>query len=113
MGGLLQQKDGLKISVVMSEIFMRKLEQDTVVPINPLIYKRYVDDCFRRRKKGDESILQKLNQYHPNIKFTCVKIDSEKKFLDTNLIEMENGLYAFEVNCRKNKLLYKVPERYK
>ena len=92
-GKLLQQKDGLKIggviSVVMSEIFMRKLEQDIVIPKNPLIYLRYVDDCFHRRKKDNDSFLNELNEYHPKIKFTCDKINVEKKFLDTKLIEGE------------------------
>ena len=45
MGGL--------ISVVLSDIFMCKMELDVIVPAKPIFYKRYVNDVYLRRNKND------------------------------------------------------------
>ena len=96
---------------------MKKMEKETVSPSKPIIYERYVDDCFHRRKKGDDSLFIKLNNYHPNINFTVDDLKTENKFLDTKLIDQQNGFYRFKVNRKKNKFpthwSSKVPKRYK
>ena len=45
MGGL--------ISVVLSDIYACKIEEDIVIPANPIFYKRYIDDTYVRRKKHE------------------------------------------------------------
>ena len=40
------------ISVIMSGIHMKTMENDFVVPLNPKLYKRYVDDTITKRKKN-------------------------------------------------------------
>ena len=39
------------ISVVLSDIYVCKIEDYIVTPSKPLFYKRYVDDTYVRRKK--------------------------------------------------------------
>ena len=86
-GQLIRQIDGCPmggpISSILSGIFMNKMEQDTVKTIKPRLYKRYVDDTFSSRKKGQQSdpLFESLNQYHPNIALTIET--NPTKFLDT------------------------------
>ena len=72
-GKLLKQVDdcpmGGPISVVFSDIFMRKMELDVVVPAKPIFYKRYLDDTHVRREKNDvDKLFEELNSYNENIK---------------------------------------------
>jgi len=56
---------------VLANIFMSKLEADVVRPFNPTFYDRYVDDYFSKKRKDEpDQLLDRLNNYHPNIKFT-------------------------------------------
>ena len=62
---------GGPMSVVFTDIYMCKMEDDVVVPIKPIFYKRYVDDTYIRRKKNTKNeLFENLNTYHDNIKFT-------------------------------------------
>ena len=73
---------GNPLSPVLANIFMSKLEDDIVSPNAPSLYHRYVDDCIAKRKKGQpDELLEELNSYHPNIKFTVQ--DNPSHFLDT------------------------------
>ena len=54
---------GGPLSVILSDIFMTKLENDIVRPAKPEYYKRYVDDIICRRIKNEGDLLfQSLNQ---------------------------------------------------
>ena len=56
---------GELISVVLSDIYVCKMEEDVVAPSKPLFSKRYVDDANVRRKKNENNELYKaLNSYH-------------------------------------------------
>ena len=46
---------GGTISVIMSGIHMKRMEKDCVAPLNPKLYKRYVDDklSFYNQKKEE------------------------------------------------------------
>ena len=59
---------GGPISAVLSDIFICKMEEDTVATSKPLFYKRYVDDTYVRRKKNETD---ELYLYHQNIKLTA------------------------------------------
>ena len=104
-GKLYRQQEGCAmgnpLSVVLANIHMARLEREVVHPEKPILYKRYVDDVFCRRLKGKEDTLfQKMNQHHPNIKLT---VENElTTFLDTKLT-LDHGIYETKVN-RKNKL---------
>ena len=57
------------ISVVFSDIYMYKMEEDVVKPLRPIFYKRYVDDEYVKRKCNEaDTLFDTLNSYHPNIK---------------------------------------------
>ena len=62
---------GGPLSAMMADIFMVKMENDIVKPMNPLFYKRYVDDIIYRRKiENEDRFLKSLNSYHPKFNFT-------------------------------------------
>ena len=73
------------ISVVLSDIYVCKMEEDIVIPANPIFYKRYIDDTYVRRKKHEtDKLFIDLNSYHENIKLT-LEINPNM-FLDTEII---------------------------
>ena len=118
-GNFFKQIDGCTmggpLSVTLSDIFMVKMENEIVSPINPIFYQRYVDDIYCRRKKDrPDQLFEKLNSYNKNIKLTIEK--SPEKFLDTKLI-LSNGKYTTEVYRNDKKVpipwTSKVPKRYK
>ena len=87
---------GSPISVYFSNIYVSKMEEDIVVLMEPRFYKRYVDDTYIWIQKNEpDSLSEKLNSYHPNIKFTIQK--NLAKFLDTEIIrcgcEIETKVY--------------------
>ena len=87
---------GGPLTVIFSDTYMMKLENDIVVPLKSNFYRRYVDDMFNRRKVDASGILfEKVNNYHPKIKFT-IELNS-KKFLDTKLVSI-SGFYSTLVN---------------
>ena len=82
---------GGPISVVFSDIYMCKMEEDVVKPLKPIFYKRYVDDMYVKRKHNESNTLfDALNSYHPNIKFTLEQ--NPKSFLDTQKIKENNRI---------------------
>ena len=115
---LIKQIDGCAmgspLSVVLSGIFMTKLEKEVVYPESPILFKRFVDDVFNRKKKNaEDTLLLKLNSYHTKIKFTVEK--DLKKFLDTKL-ELTDGKYVTSVNRNRKKPMHwtsKVPKKIK
>ena len=106
---------GGPLSVILSNIFMTMLEKDVVLPMKPSFYKRYVDDVISRRKKNmPDILLQKMNEYHPRIKFTVE--ENPQKFLDTKIL-ISGGVCQTRVYRKPNKLPLhwhsKTPVRYK
>jgi hypothetical protein len=107
---------GGPLSVVFTNCFMNKLENDIVVPEQPKLYRRYIDDVYHRRKKGKkDELLEMLNNYHPNIRFTVET--SPSRFLDTSIIRKENKPTSFRVYDNENKTPFHwssaVPKKYK
>ena len=92
---LIKQIDGCPmggpISVVFSDICMCKMEEDVVKPLKPIFYKSYVDNTYVKRKRNEsDTLLDALNSYHPNIKFTLEQ--NPKRFLDTQIIKENNQI---------------------
>ncbi|XP_078365461.1 uncharacterized protein LOC144649756 [Oculina patagonica] len=118
-GQLYKQIDGCSmgnpLSPTLANIFMCKLEEDIVTPLNLPFYDRYVDDCFSKRKaNAPDSLLDKLNSYHPNIKFTVE--ENPGHFLDTSFNHHE-GNFTTSVYQKPGKLQVHwksaIPERWK
>ena len=103
------------ISVVFSDIYVSKMEEDIVTPMKPHFNKIYLDDTYIWRKKNKpDSLFEKLDSYLSNIKLTIEK--NPMKFIDTEIIwrgcEIETKVY------NKSKKLpvhwtSKIPTRYK
>ena len=57
--------------------------KDCVAPLNPKLYKRYVDDTITKRKKNtiNDELFANMNSHHKNIKLTAEK--NPTRFLDT------------------------------
>ena len=88
-GQLYKQSNGCTmggpLSVTIADIYMTKLEESVVIPTNPTFYRRYVDDSFNRRKKGNQDTLfDAMNKVHTNINFT-VEVNPTK-LLDTEIV---------------------------
>ena len=106
---------GGSLSGTLAGIFMRKLETDVVEPERPILYNRYVDDIYRRRKRNQEDALfTKLNTYHPNMKFT--EEQNPKNFLDTGIHRQDDNITT-TVYTKPNKLpipwTSRIPKKYK
>ena len=81
---------GNPLSPVIANIFMSKLEADVVTPQAPPFYDRYVDDIFTKKSKNEsDELLESMNCYHENIKFTVE--ENPTHFLDTELHFTENS----------------------
>ena len=75
---------GGPISVVFSDIYVCKMEEDIVIPTNPIFYKRYVDDTYVQRKNHEtDKCFIDLYSYHENIKLTSET--NPNKFLNTEI----------------------------
>ena len=106
---------GGTLSVTFPEIHMVTMDNDVVIPLKPICYRRFVDDIINRRKKNvPDELFFKLNNYHRNIKLT-IEI-SPTKFLDTQLINL-NGKIETKVYRKPTKLAApwssSIPKRYK
>ena len=87
---------GGPISVVFSNTYVSKMEEDIVTPMKPHFYKRYVEDTYIQRKGNElDNLFKKLNSYHQNLKSTIEK--NPTKLLDTEVIrcgcEIETKVY--------------------
>ena len=116
---LIKQIDGCliggSISVVFLDIYMCKMEEDVIKPVKPIIYKRYVDDTYVKRKPNEsDTLFDALNFYHPNINLTLEK--NAKRFFDTQIIKEKNRIKT-QVFVKKSihpvHWSSKVPFRYK
>ena len=59
---------GGPLSVLFSDIYVTKAEEEVVKPTNPSFYKRFVDDIISKKKKDQPDLLfENLNNHHPNI----------------------------------------------
>ena len=92
---LIKQIDGCPmggpVSVIFSDIFICKMEDNVVVPAKPIFYKCHVDDTYISRKKNfNDELFLNLNSYHTNNKLTLE--ENPRKFLDTKIIRKNNTI---------------------
>ena len=105
---------GGPVSVVFTDIFMCKMEEDVVVPAKLIFYKCYVDDTYIGRKKNVDELFQNLKSYHTNMKL--ILEENPRKFLDTEIIRKNNTI-STQVFTKLTKfpvhLSSKIPTNYK
>ena len=102
---------GGPISVVFSDIYVCKIEEEIVIPANLIFYKRHL--CQRKKHETDKIFID-LNSYHENIKLTLeIK---PNRFLDTEIIRTTQGIKT-QVYSKAKKLPVhwssKVPYKYR
>ena len=78
------------------------MDLDVVKTLKPKLYKRYVDAIYSKRIKNQpDQLLEKLNNYHPNIKLT--KKVNPIKFFDTEIM-IKNGIIETYVAIKESKI---------
>ena len=79
------------------------MENSIVIPHEPIFYKKYVDDLINLRKKREEDpLFKKLNNYHPKIKLT-IQINPPN-FLDIEIIILNNKNVTSYIENKVNYL---------
>ena len=81
---------GTKFAPPYAILFMADLEEKILNAFEekPMIWWRYIDDIFFVWEHGEESLekfLNKLNTFHPTIKFTAEYSKETINFLDVNI----------------------------
>ena len=85
-------------------LFMSNLETrllDSCV-LTPLLWWRYIDNIFALWPHGEEHLgqfIEKINQFHPTIKFTAERSDKSVTFLDVK-ITPENGRLITDLHTK-------------
>ena len=96
---------GSPLGPVLANIFMVELENSLVSTMREWIslWYRYVDDTFTFVKKGGiDFILQQLNNFHENIKFTFEKeADGSISFLDVKVMRNSDGSFVTDIHRKK------------
>ena len=105
-GTIYRQIDGVSmgspLGPVIANIFMVELEKTLVPQLeeNVRLWYRYVDDTFTMIRKGCvEAVLDRLNGFHPSIKFTFEKESNDSiAFLDVKVIKKIDGSFDTDVH---------------
>ena len=101
---LYEQTDGVSmgssLGPVMANIIMAELEREIIEPLiedgTLKFYTRYVDDTLVLMKHNDiQKVLNKLNSYHKNLKFTVDKFEDDNvHFLDLRIMDNKTDVYC-------------------
>ena len=89
---------------VLANIFMVELEQNTIPTLSKDIslWRRYVDTiCFVHSNRISH-VLESLNSFHSNIKFT-IQIEKENKIAFLDILLMRYKELISTVYCKKKK----------
>ena len=93
---------GSPLGPVIANVFMVELEKTLVPQLEECVslWYRYVDDTFTFIKKGCvDTVLEKLNSFHPSIKFTFEKeSDGSIAFLDVKVIKKSDGSFETDIH---------------
>ena len=95
---------GSKVSPSYANIYMNWFESTFVYtyPLQPIIWVRFLDDCFGIWTHGQEELdkfLTYLNGCHDHIKFTLESSTSSVNFLDTK-VKLVNNAILTDLYCK-------------
>ena len=92
---------GSPASAPVANIFMEHFEQKAIATLHhrPKVWKRFVDDVLAVIKRRDrQTILNQLNNQHPNITFTYEEeSNNQLPFMDVRIRRNNEGFLSFEV----------------
>ena len=101
---------GGPLSVIFSNIYVTKTEEEVVKLTNPSFYTKFVDGIISKKNL----LFENLNNHHPNIKYTIETMP--QKFLGTKIIYEDNQIKTkVHRNDRKLPIHWtsKIPKHYK
>ena len=88
---------GTKFAPLYAIIYMAALQEDFLETLikTPWLWWRYIDDIFMIWQHGEDElkiVVEKLNSFHPSIKFTCEQSRENVNYLDVQIIIGEGKL---------------------
>ena len=91
---------GTKFAPPYACLFMDRIENDFLDSeiFKPWLWLRYTDDIFFIWTEGEDKLkgfLNRLNNFHPNLKFTHKKSKSSVNFLDVSVSVVDNKLETY------------------
>ena len=95
---------GTKFAPSYACIFMDRVESDFLASeeIQPWVWLRYIDDIFFVWTEGEEKLrefLERLNSFHPNLKFTFDYSTKQVNFLDL-IVSTQNNEFVTDLYCK-------------
>ena len=70
--------------------------------LKPWLWLRYIDDMFFVWTHGENKLdefLERLNSFHPNLKFTSERSEQEINFLDVT-VQLSNNKFVTDLYCK-------------
>ena len=95
---------GTKFAPPYACIFMDRVETEFLSKesLQPWVWLRYIDDIFFVWTHGEselESFLERLNGFHPSLRFTHESSRDKISFLDVT-ISNDNGIFSSDLYCK-------------
>ena len=95
---------GTKFALPYACIFMDRVETEFLEKerLKPWVCLRYIDDIFFVWTHGENKLdefLERLNSFHPNLKFTSERFEQEINFLDVT-VQLGNNNFVTDFYCK-------------
>ena len=102
---------GTRVAPSLANIFMAKFEEEYLprYHLQPLLFKRYIDDCFILFTHGREELdewANYLNSRHPSIKFTFEISEDSVNFLSIWTKKVNSFGQIFSLSPRTVTIIY-------
>ena len=95
---------GTKFAPPYACIFMDRMETEILEKkrLKPWVWLRYIDDIFFVWTHGEDKLdefLERLNSFHPNLKFTSERSEQKLNFLDVT-VQLSNNKFVTDLYCK-------------
>ena len=105
---------GTKVAPTFANLFMADLEERFLrdEPTRPLIWKRFIDDIYVIWEDTTQTLqhmMERLNSFHPTIKFTYTQSNTEAVFLDVLTYKGNRFLQNNILDCKTH---FKITNRF-
>ena len=95
---------GTKFAPPYACIFVDKVEAEFIEKehLKSRVWLRYIDNIFFFWTNGEDKLykfLERLNRFHPSLKFTSERSSQEENFLDVT-IKLSNNQFVTDLYCK-------------